>query len=328
MNRGILLTVATSLVVSASAFAGEASFNEVLKVVNGPLPEELTTDAAKNDSAAYLNGGIPQYQMSVIGILKNLAQRAFHTLTDSNDYYDRLEKQIHQNGICFTGTWEITEPSQYSGYFAQGKTGLFIGRASAATNPTTAQGDRAFGFAGKLFPTTNPDEKVTTANFFTVDTLAGSHAPRFMDVGLTNEPDLPGFPKSFDDVKFGGIIVATLLKGATLAGDPKLNFRPVWPISKAGLASNEQVKTPHWIQIRGAQNMSRVNEADFRRELDLSRYPDHAIDLDILVSDTTKDTGPNSASKWTRLGRIHLVDSVVSYGCDRRLHFPHPSANQ
>ena len=34
------------------------------------------------------------------------------------------------NGVCLTGDWMITEPTEYTGYFRQDSRGLVIGRYS------------------------------------------------------------------------------------------------------------------------------------------------------------------------------------------------------
>lgn len=45
---------------------------------------------------------------------------------------------------------------------------------------------RSFGFAGKLFPTLDPNEllKVHTANFFLIDDLGGTTANHYTDVAM------------------------------------------------------------------------------------------------------------------------------------------------
>ena len=41
-----------------------------------------------------------------------------------------FRRLLHPNGVCLTGDWTITEPTEYSGYFRQGSQGLAIGRYS------------------------------------------------------------------------------------------------------------------------------------------------------------------------------------------------------
>ena len=47
--------------------------------------------------------------------------------------YRRL---LHRNGICLIGLWEITEPTNYSGYFRQGSRALLIARYSTCCDET------------------------------------------------------------------------------------------------------------------------------------------------------------------------------------------------
>jgi hypothetical protein len=42
----------------------------------------------------------------------------------------------------------------------------------------------------------------------------------------------------------------------------------------------------------------------------------------IEVSNQTHDR--NATSGWQKVGEIKLNRAIVSYGCDRRLHFAHP----
>jgi hypothetical protein len=326
--------------VTSAAFAGPypgASFNQVRAVIydNSSMPADLDSSEVsdvKSEQAIYKAGQLPQYEttlskvlgfgwMSLTGFLP-LALRARETVSDVIDYYPRLDKIIHSNGICLMGTWSITEPSPYSGYFAQGKKGLFIGRASTALSETTTNGQRAFGFAGKLFPTMDPNAVVRTASIFTVDDLGGTKAKHFLDVGLTNQPPI-GFTLDPEESLLGIEIAKSLLT----ISEPNIGFRPVWQVSHAGLTNAEKAsaKTPKWIQIRASSGQTKIDAVDFRDELVISKYPDKKIKLDILVSNVTKNAA--ELAKWSRLGRIELTESSVSYGCDRRLHFSHPREN-
>jgi hypothetical protein len=47
--------------------------------------------------------------------------------------YRRL---LHPNAVCLTGRWEITVPSEYSGYFAGGARALAVGRYSTCCTET------------------------------------------------------------------------------------------------------------------------------------------------------------------------------------------------
>src|SRR4051794_34237717 len=64
-----------------------------------------------------------------VSYLKNAAIR---TINDQNDLLPHFDKLVHPNGVCLAGTWNITEPNEYSGYFTEGSRGLLIARASVA----------------------------------------------------------------------------------------------------------------------------------------------------------------------------------------------------
>src|SRR5260370_37491372 len=56
------------------------------------------------------------------GVLRRVAERTVDSHADlrwgpDGKGYRRL---LHPNGVCLTGRWEITEESNYSGYFRQG----------------------------------------------------------------------------------------------------------------------------------------------------------------------------------------------------------------
>lgn len=299
----------------ATAQAG-SSFNEVRDVIMNPHPVATDADALAEISV-YQSGKLPQYQVTTERFVSHgvnlLKEAAIKTVTDRVDYYPRIDKLIHSNGICFTGEWKITESNPYSGYFKAGSNGLMIARTSVATSNTRAGEKRGFGFAGKLFPTNDPDQTVETANFFTVDVLTGTVVDHFQDTALTNEPPV-GFEWSLLDMLFK-------LSKALSAADKSPTFRPLYEISEAGLTPQEVAKTPHWIMIRPSPNNHRVDEIDFRDELNISKHHPKGLEMEIHVSDSTKDP---QAKDWSKIGQIHLTESVVSYGCDRQLHFHHP----
>lgn len=315
------------------AFAGSklksetpaSSFNEVWEVVVGApkldttaaTPNQIQNDVSKYGTDAkptlpQFSGGLDALGSLISGALKEAASRTIH---NRDDYHDYFKKLVHANGICFNGVWEITGNSNYSGYFAPGKKGLIIGRISAASPQTTNDKDRAFGFAAKIFPTLDANEPVKTANFFTVDNLNGTPARQFSDVALTNEPpaDLSGV---LNPIKFVNQVFEAV--------DVHPSFRPLYPISRAGEPAGSKPVTPKWIRIRLADEQQKIDFdiSDFRNEL--LQYQ-NGIVFSIEVSDTTKDRLSNAG--WNRIGEIRTSPMVTTFGCDRRLHFAHPTFN-
>lgn len=300
----------------AARVIGQTSFfdevRDVLWDKNLPRPDP----GGELELPIYAIGGLPHYEVTVESFFRgsvNLLEKdAKRTIAEQADYYDRITKRLHPNGICFTGMWEITEESPYTGYFSKGTKARLIARASVALSDTERGNDRGFGFAGKLFPAEETGQPKKTANFFLVDQLTGTKAEHYLDVAMTNEPDL-GFTWSLRLLK--------TISDALTKADANPMFRPLYPIAQFGLNLGENPNTPKWMMIKPSREMARAADRDFRRELDIKNYPQGLI-FNIHVSDTTRNR--KSDAGWREIGRIVLKESVVSYGCDRRLHFPHP----
>ncbi len=309
-----LLVVFLGLSQSVYAYEG-SSFNEVLGILGNKQPG-LKSEKEKAEFSAYQNGGFPFYPVnstSVFSAKPELVKDAQRTVSEKHDYYDYLAKKLHPNGVCIVGEWSITNPSPYSGYFTDGARGLFIGRISVAMEKVSRGEKRGFGFAGKIFPTLNPDEIVKTANFFTLDVLLGTKTERFFDTRMTNQPDT-GFDLSLLGL---GLKISSALKQA----DQDPGFRPVTPVAKLGASG--AVNSPHWMRISPSSNIIKNNQNDFRREVLQALEDNKEITFNIEASDVTGDRNSN---KWFRLGEIKIREALVGYGCDRRLHFAHPKA--
>ncbi|MES2528992.1 MAG: hypothetical protein V4598_18040 [Bdellovibrionota bacterium] len=311
--------VLSSLLFATQAIAYEGStFNEIKDVIDGTnfVPQ---SEIAKEEHAVYQAGKLPQYGMnmgSVFGKGKDLKRDAQRTISEKEDSYPRIEKLLHPNGVCLAGKWTMTEESDFSGAFKKGTSALFIGRASVAMEKTTSKSDRGFGFAGKIFPTTNPDQRVPTTNFFAVDVLMGENTPRFLETAVTNEPET-GFNIMLVRL---GLKIANTLKLV----DQSPMFRPVTPIAKIGEAP-EKVKSPKWMKISAADGTHMNDEKDFRREVLKAVSDNTVLKFKVEVSNTTKDN--KKSEGWKHIGFIEIDHAKVSYGCDRQLHFAHPKHN-
>jgi hypothetical protein len=291
-----------------------------------PAGAESLPDEARDDLSAYgtpERPALPAYGFSIFSLWNGaMTAAANRTLSDQADYRPYFQKLVHANGICFKGTWEATAASKYTGYFAQGAKGLFIGRISTATPQTTADKDRAFGFAGKIFPTMDPERATKTANFFTVDELTSRATSRFADTELTNEPalhmeKLDGFLNTATRAGF------ERLQAIFRDADAPEGIRPTYQIARLGLAPGEKPVAPRWIKVRLARRSINpsARDADFRNELAPARYPNGLI-FEVLASDQTKVA--EEEEKWKAIGVINADPAVVSFGCDRRAHFAHP----
>lgn len=271
---------------------------------------------------------MPHYQVtfsSFFGFLRDkIYESAKRTISDRNDLLPTFTKLVHANGMCFAGTWNITEDSTYTGYFKKGSKAMIIVRASAATSDTTVGTYRAFGLAGKLYPTENSEhsEPLKTANFFTIEDLLGALTPRFTDAQLQNEPK---------QTKRLGILTSLNLAAATASAfrlaDSHIGIRQVYEIAELGMSDTSQAKSPKWMMLQGASarpidksGEPAIEAADFRDELRLVNQNGKLV-FNIFVSSPGATT---TNRQYTKIGYIELTKEALSNSCDHRLHFHHP----
>jgi hypothetical protein len=270
---------------------------------------------------------LPHYKVTLTsffsGLANKLQQASDRTLNDRSDSLPSFRKLLHPNGMCFAGTWNITEDSPYTGYFKQGSTAQMIVRASAALSETESGQKRAFGIAGKLFPTddANDSRLLQTANFFVIDNLAGTFEPNFLDTIMSN--DIASVDFGVDNLGSVGVALAavnalTAADKANGGGDP--NVRQLYPISELGEVPGADIITPKWIKIQGSPG-ARNPAKDFRDELRLDNNGGELM-FDIYVTSTGDRGQPKS--NWLKIGYIQLTEESLSLGCDTRLHFAHP----
>jgi hypothetical protein len=232
--------------------------------------------------------------------LFNAAARNLHDRRDIRPYFDKL---IHSHGVCCAGVWEIDQESPYTGYFAKGSRGLVIARLSVA-GPRLKRGQRrAFGIAGKVFPTMDPNERVKPGNFVTVSHLSGSWAKHVLDIEMTNAPTIGLDPAAI----FVNRVIFRLM-------DTRPGLRLLHPLSMLGVPRGKAVVTPDLMLLTVAEGTPRVDAEDFRDELRLSNYPDGRLVYTVNVKNFADQ-------RWTRLGAITFTEDVVSEGGDKRLHF-------
>jgi hypothetical protein len=256
---------------------------------------------------------LPQEKISLGSLFtwsKNIIlQNAKRTLESRDDILPYFDKLAHPNGICLKGTWKIHKETPYSGYFKNFSEALIIARASSAMSNTKSGEIRAFGLAGKLFPTTSPTKQnsESTANFFVIDDLGGTDAKHFTDVALTNEPTVTTTSEVMKNLLYA-------LKVAKAFGDADSHsgIRQLYEISELGEHDKSMIRTPKWIKIT-AQKGQGVDAKDFRDELKINGKN---LMFDIAVA-SKKD-------EWNIIGTIVFDASVVSTACDHRLHFHHP----
>ncbi len=243
-----------------------------------------------------------------------ILENSQRTLTEHADIIAPFEKLAHPNGICLKGVWEIYHDNPYGGYFKKGSKALIIVRASSAMSNTRRGETRAFGLAGKLFPTLREDKvsKEYTANFFLIDDLGGSDAVHFTDVTLTNEPSVTTTFEVIKHLMYGLKVAKTFAKADKHAG-----IRQVYEVAYLGEKKDAKVLTPKWMKVE-AQKEQTVDAEDFRDELRLENGK--KLIFDIFVASEIKE----GKKMWQKIGAITLDTSVASGSCDRELHFHHP----
>lgn len=267
---------------------------------------------------------LPQIKVNMKRLKKwgqnKLEQSANRTLDNRSDVLPYFEKLVHANGVCLRGTWSITEKTPYSGYFKNGAKGIIISRASSALSKTQKGDNRSLGLAGKIYPTLdiNHNQNLKTANFFTIDDLAGTKISQFSKTSLTNEPEVTP--------SIGSIF---LIKMAMFVGkifnrvDENPNIRQLWQISSLGVNDIEKVKTPMWMRLRAKRDSKKLIAKDFRNEFKENIEQNGEMNYDIEVAgELSKEWGQKQEFK--KVGTINFTEYVTSEGCDHRLHFNHP----
>ncbi len=291
----------TKMEVKSENHDYNVSFNEVWNQVASDELEDL-----------------PQNEVSFFKLSSfkedTLLKDAHRTLENHSDILEPFEKLAHPNGICFKGIWDIDTENIYSGYFKKSSQALIIIRASSVMSNTQSVDTRAFGFAGKLFPTTNPNSKNSeySANFFLIDDLGGTNSKHYTDVQLTNEPPLS---ITFEVVK--NLLYALKVSHTFAKADENQNIRQLYEISELGESDNKNIITPKWMKIE-AKNSTKMDAKDFRDELKI--HDGAKLIFTIFVANTMIKT----EKEWQKIGTITLDTSMVSESCDHRLHFHHP----
>ena len=301
------LLITTFLLLFLNSCASSTNINKQKETITYQKQFNSIWNVVKSDP--YKN--LPQNNTSYFALSKDgkskILEDAKRTLKSKKDLLPYFDKLAHPNGICFKGTWNISTQNKYSGYFKKDSKALIIARASSALSNTKKGQIRTFGFAGKIFPTTNANEilKDNTANFFLIDDLGGTSEEYYTNTTLINTPEV-----SFNYEVFKNIFYALKVKSAFEKADKNPNIRQVYEISQ--LKENNEIITPKYMRIKSKYILNK-NENDFREELKINSKN---LIFNIFVSEDKKE--------WDNIGNIILDESISSQSCDHRLHFPHP----
>src|SRR5215813_988622 len=71
-------------------------------------------------------------------VFRRVSEREVDSKADLRWGLDRkgYRRILHPNGICLTGSWQITKDTDYSGYFRKGSHALLVGRYSTCCTET------------------------------------------------------------------------------------------------------------------------------------------------------------------------------------------------
>jgi hypothetical protein len=291
---------------------------------------------------------LPRYPVTLGSVLAGLLpfgrrfsflQAARRTVTSEADLRwgpDRqgVRRLLHPNGVCLTGRWEITKPTRYSGYFAQGSVGLLIARYSTCCTETRRGHMRSLSLVGKIYPTTDPasPERVRPANFFTQQDIGGERTDFINDAELRNAPNTTILRRGLGTpvLLFTGIVFNLT--------DKEIANRQLYQIAELGKPPGEPTRTPQFLRLLVSRSQPRIPGAklDFRDEILAQIYdpgvpdPKRELIFDLDVSDDGSSKGPafyqrRTVENWTRIGRLVFNEAVASRNGDFVIHFHHPA---
>ncbi len=252
-----------------------------------------------------------------------LRAAAARTLTSDADLVDFAhgQKLFQPNGICYAANWQIDADSPFSGVFAATTRLAAIVRISVMLGEVRRGARRTLGMGIKLFVDASGGER--SVDVLVMDAIAGSSRAHVAAARLDNAPDYGGLPP------LGSWGTALRIRrdletvdGKLSSAGPNLRYRSLDHLAAAGLSGAATPRAPHWIRLSTAPGTAAVEAEDFRDELALRHYPGNRLVYRIEAAAYAE--GGKSAAEWQQLGQLELVEDVVSYSCDARVHFSHP----
>jgi hypothetical protein len=291
---------------------------------------------------------LPRYEVTLRNVLRGIlplgrpyafrqaAERVIDSKADLHWGADRkgFRRLLHPNGICLTGTWRITEETDYSGYFRKGSQALIVGRYSTCCSETRRGHTRSLSLVGKLFPTTqaNHDQPLRTANFITQQDIGGEHTDYVNDAELRNAPNTTVWRR-------GAATPILLITGAVFnLVDKKPSIRQLYEVAELGKPADEPTRAPQFLRLLVTSEQPRIEgEAlDFRDEIMAQIYdkgdprPKRALKFGIEVTDEGTTHGlqvfeRRTFKNWRHIGDVIFNEAVISYNGDYVIHFNHPT---
>ncbi len=245
-----------------------------------------------------------------------------------------FRRLLHPNGICLTGTWQITEDTAYSGYFRKDSRALIVGRYSTCCSEPRRGHSRSLSLVGKLYPTVDADHgaPLRTASFITQEDIAGDYTDCINDAVLLNAPNTTAWRRGLGV----GVLIVT---GVVLKiADNKPSIRQLYQIAELGKAAGEPTRAPTFMRLVVAPEQRRIDgeNLDFRDEVMAQIYdpgdaaPKRKLTFHIEVTDEGETHGlpvleRRTFRNWRHIGSIVFDQAIASYNGDFVIHFNHPS---
>jgi hypothetical protein len=290
----------------------------------------------------------PVYQVTLSSVLRGIlpfgkqylfrqaTERAVDSHADLRWGPDKkgFRRLLHPNGVCLTGLWEITEETEYSGYFRKGSQALVVGRYSTCCTETRRGHTRSLAMVGKLFPTTDADhpQPLRTASFITQQDIAGDHTDYINDAELLNAPDVHAWRRGT------GAPILFITGALFQRVDKQPSQRQLYQIAELGKPQGEPTRSPEFMRLSVTPEQPRIEGTalDFRDEIMAQIFdkgdamPKRTLRFRIEVTDEGSTQGtPFSQlrvfNNWRYLGRLTFDNAVVSYNGDFVIHFNHPT---
>jgi hypothetical protein len=245
-----------------------------------------------------------------------------------------FRRLLHPNGVCLTGVWQITEETDYSGYFRKGSEALVIGRYSTCCSENRRGHTRSLALVGKLFPTNdaNHTQLLRTASFFTQQDIGGDRVDYINDAELRNAPDVHGFRRGV------GVPILLITGLVFQRVDKEPAQRQLYQIAELGKPDGEPTRTPRFMRLLVAKDQPKIkaDALDFRDEVMAQIFdrgdpaPKRALRFDIEITDDGSIHGGGvsqhvSFSNWRHVGQLTFDNAVASYNGDFVIHFNHPT---
>lgn len=292
-------------------------------------------------------GPLPVYETTLASVAKDLfsvpmkpfameraARRTLQTRGDLRWGADRngFRRLVHPMGVCLAGTWEIDQgspSSDYTGYFAPGRTGRVIARYSVGGSDPEGGNHRSLGLVGKLFPQSDPEHGVAPrAHFITQEDLGGTLTDSIRQAVLTNSPPVTLLNRGRGLPAFLAVVVALM------RADKQPSERQLYEIAELGKEPDEPTRCPRFMRltITAPARSPGDERVDFRHEILGTIYdpgdpqPERRLEFAIEVSDEGRRTLLQRVvgQKWTRIGTLRFERAVASYNGDFVVHFHHP----